>query len=94
MSELLLPTQKPKCLNGCAHFVLIDGLNGNRHPRCMVLQMPLLMNGNELIIDVAKCPAFLSIQQAKELAEGRTTNSDDVKKGNGIADITGQRIEI
>lgn len=72
MSELLLPTQKPKCLTGCAHFVLIDGLNGNKHPRCMVLQMPLIMNGNQLVIDVAKCPMFLSIEEAQKIANQET----------------------
>lgn len=73
MSDFLItPTQKPKCLTGCAHFVLIEGLNGNKHPRCMAVQMPLLMNGNQLIIDVAKCPVFLSIEEAQKIVNEKT----------------------
>ena len=72
MSELIIPNQKPQCLQGCAHYVQINGLSGNKHPRCMAIQMPLLMQGNQLVIDVAACPVFLSIDEAKKLVTEQT----------------------
>lgn len=66
MSDLIIPGQQPKCMQGCAYYRVIKGLSGASYPKCILAMMVTYIDKGVLVVDVKECPEFTTPEELKK----------------------------